>query len=157
MRIIEQNESLLEYKAWMWNLATVPAWSDLIHVILWRNDGFLHSYCNFSKSNAFSENFVRTKFILHKIFFLMSILSSRKTSRMLFNLCWKNCEKQFVWGHDHFEGKGCLATKINTNFFERNEVLNIFHITIFKKNLNNHKKFWGARPYFREWVSDYKN
>ncbi len=30
-------------------------------------------------------------------------------------------------------GRGCLATKININFFERNEVLNIFDTTIFFK------------------------
>ncbi len=56
-------------KPWMWNLATVPAWSNLIHVTLWRNDGFFHSFCPFSKSNAFGENFIRTKFILHNFFF----------------------------------------------------------------------------------------
>ncbi len=41
---------------------------------------------NFSKSNAFSENSIRTKFILHKIFFRMKILLGSKTSRMFFNL-----------------------------------------------------------------------
>ncbi len=35
-------------------------------------------------------------------------------------------------GHDHFEGKGHLVTKINNIiFFVRNEVLNIFNSTIF--------------------------
>ncbi len=64
----------------------------------------------------------------------MSILSSRKTLRMFFNLCWKNCEKSFMGGHDHFEGlRGCLVTNININFFVRNEVLNIFRTTIFSK------------------------
>ncbi len=53
---------------------------------LWRNDGFIHSFCNFSKSNAFNKNLIRTKFILHKIFFRMRILSSSKTSWMLINL-----------------------------------------------------------------------
>ncbi len=52
---------------------------------------------------------------------------------MFFNLCWKNCGKSFVGGHVNFDGKGCLATKININFFVRNEVLNIFHTTIFSK------------------------
>ncbi len=123
----------------MWNLATAPAWSDLLHITLWRNDEFLHSFCNFSKSNAFGENFIRIKFILHKIYFRMSIFSSRKTLRVFFDLCWKNCEKPFVWGQDHFEGKECLATKININFFVRNEFLNIFRITIFSKRKKNSK------------------
>ncbi len=47
---------------------------------LWRNDGFLHSFCNFSKNDAFGKNSSRTKFILHEIFFRLSILSSRLTS-----------------------------------------------------------------------------
>ncbi len=55
----------------------------------------------------------------------MSTLSSRKTLRMFLNLCSKNCEKSFEGGHAR------LATKININFFVRNEDLNIFHITIF--------------------------
>ncbi len=64
----------------------VEPWSDSIHIALWRNDGFLHSIHYFSKSNAFSENLMRMKFILHKIFFRMSILSSSKTSRMFLTL-----------------------------------------------------------------------
>ncbi len=99
------------HSPWMWNLATAPARSDLIYVTSRRNDGFLHSFCNFSKSNAFGENFIRTKFILHNIFFWMSILSSRKTLRMFFNLHWKNCEKPFVGGHGHFDGKGVSSDK----------------------------------------------
>ncbi len=103
-------------KSWMWNSATAPAWSDQIHVTLWRNDGFLHSLCNFSKNNAFGKNFIRTKFILHKIFFRMSILLRRKalrrkTSWMFFNLCWKNCDKPFVGGYDHFERKEVSGAK----------------------------------------------
>ncbi len=104
-------------KPWIWNLETAPAWFDLIYVTSWRNDGILHWLCNFSKSNAFGENFRRTKFILHKIFFRIGILSSRKISWMFF-----------------LRGRTCLVTKININFFVRNEVLNIFHITIFSKN-----------------------
>ncbi len=118
----------------MRNFATAPAWSNLIHVTLGRNYGFLHPFCNSSKGNAFDENFVRTKFILHKIFFLMSILSSRKTSQMFFNLHRKNCKKPFVGGHGHFEGKGCLAKKINIKFFVGNLILNIFYIILFSKS-----------------------
>ncbi len=129
---IHSSKASYSIKPWMWNLTTAPAWSNLIHVTLQRNDEFLHIFYNFSKSNAFGKNF-RTKFILHKIFFRMSILSSRKTLRMFFNLCWKICEKPFVGEHDHFEERGCLATKINIMFFVRNEVSNIFHITIKKK------------------------
>ncbi len=122
----ELRQSLLEYKPMNAKLGDCAAWSDLIHVILWRNNGFLHSFCNFSKNNAFGENFIRTKFILHKIFFRMSIRSSKKTSRMFFNLCWKTA-KTYLWGHmTILRGRGCLVTKINTNFFVRNEVLSIF-------------------------------
>ncbi len=117
----------------MWNLATEPLWSDSTHVILWRNDGYLHSFCNFSRSNAFSENFIRMKFILHKIFFQMSILSSRATSQMSFSLWWKSAENHLWEEMIILRGRGCLVVKINTNFFVRNEVLNIFHITIFSK------------------------
>ncbi len=53
----------------MWNLATAPAWSDLIHITLWRNDGFLHLFYNFSKNNAFGKNLIRMKFIVHEISF----------------------------------------------------------------------------------------
>ncbi len=64
----------------------IVLWSDLIHITLWRNDGFIHSFHNFSKCNAFSENLIRTKFILHKIFYQMSMLSSSKTSWIFFAL-----------------------------------------------------------------------
>ncbi len=40
----------------------------------------------FLKKYAFGKNFIRTKFILHKIFSQMSILSSKETSYMFFNL-----------------------------------------------------------------------
>ncbi len=63
--------------------------SDSIHIALSRNNGFLHLFRDFLKSNAFSENLVRIKFILHEIFLWMSILSSSKTSRMFINLHWK--------------------------------------------------------------------
>ncbi len=123
----------------MWNLATVSTWSDLIHVTLWRNDGFLHSFSNFSKNYAFGENFMRIKFILHKIFFRISILSSRKTSRMFFNLCWKNCEKPFVGGNDHFEGKGVYSDKNQNKLFCK------------KWGFEYEKNFLWAWPFFREW------
>ncbi len=102
---------LFNYNPWMWNLATTPTWSDLICLTLWRNDAFLHPFCNFSKSNAFSKNLVRTKFILYKIFFRMSIFSSSKTAWIFFSLRWKNCEKPFVGGHDYFEGKWAFGDK----------------------------------------------
>ncbi len=76
-------QSLLEFEATneeRQHRIFVEPCSDSIHKALWRNDGFLHSFCDFSKSNAFSENFIRTKFILHKIFFQMSIFLSNKTS-----------------------------------------------------------------------------
>ncbi len=68
---------------------------------LWRNNGFLHSSRNFSKSNAFSENLMKTKFILHKIFFRMSTFSNCKTSGT-FNLRWENRGKPVMGGHDRF-------------------------------------------------------
>ncbi len=43
----------------------------------------------------------------------------------------KNVKNLFVGGHDRFEGRVHLATKINITFFVRLEVLNIFHLTIF--------------------------
>ncbi len=64
-------------------------WYDSIHIDLRRNDGFLHLFRDFTESNAFSENLIRMKFILHKIYFRMGILSSSKTSWMFFNLISK--------------------------------------------------------------------
>ncbi len=66
------SKSLLEYKARNVKLAAMSVWSDLIHVTLWRNDGSSHSFSNFSRSTAFGENFIGTKFIFHKIFFRLS-------------------------------------------------------------------------------------
>ncbi len=62
----------------------VEPWSDSIHIALWSN-GFLYSFHDFSKSNAFSKILIRTKYNLHKIFFQKSMLSSSKTSWMFFN------------------------------------------------------------------------
>ncbi len=84
-----QNQSLLEYKAMNVERQCrifVKPWSDSILIALWRNDGLLDSFYNFSNSNRFRENLIRTKFILHKIFFRMSILSCSKTLCMFFNL-----------------------------------------------------------------------
>ncbi len=148
---------------WMWNLATAPAWSDLIHVTLWRNYEFLHSFGNFSKSNAIGENFIRTKFILHKIFLQMSILSSRKTLWMFFNLCWKNCENHLWEDMTILRGSGRLTTKINVNFFVRIEFLNIFHITIFSEKetifckINMKNNFSGAWHFSGNGLSNDKN
>ncbi len=47
----------------------IEPWSNSIHIALWRNDGFLHSFRDFSKSNASNENLIRMKFILHKFSF----------------------------------------------------------------------------------------
>ncbi len=86
---IPVKQNLLEYKAMnveKQRRIFVEPWSDSIHIALRRNNGFLHSFHDFSKSNAFSENFMRTNFILHKILFRMSILSGGKTSWMFSNL-----------------------------------------------------------------------
>ncbi len=56
----------------------IEPWPDSIQIALWKHRGFLHSFHDFSKSNAFSENLTRMKFILHKIFFHMSILQAAK-------------------------------------------------------------------------------
>ncbi len=91
------------------------------------------SFSNFSKSKAFVENFIRTKFILHKKCFLMSIFSSRKISLMFFNLCWKNCEKPFVGGHNHFEGKGASGDKNQYELFCKKWGFKYFSYNIFSK------------------------
>ncbi len=62
-------------------------------------------------------------------------------------------------------GTGCLATKININFFGKNGVLNIFHITIFSKkknkpifsNITEKNYFWGHDHFSENGVSDNKN
>ncbi len=46
----------------------------------------------------------------------------------------KTGKNQFAGGHDCFEGRVCLATKVNITFFVGIEILNIFHLTIFSKN-----------------------
>ncbi len=63
----------------------VEPWSDSIHTTLSRNNKVLHSFHDFSKSNAFSENLIR-KVILYTIFFRMNTLSSSKTSWIFLNL-----------------------------------------------------------------------
>ncbi len=83
------DQSLLEYKATdveRQRFIFVEPLSDSIHIALWRNYGFLHLFHDFSKNYAFSENLIKTNFILHKIFFQMSILSNGKTLWMFFNL-----------------------------------------------------------------------
>ncbi len=133
----------------MWNLATAPAWSDLIHVTLWRNNGLLQSFYNCTKSNAFGENFIRTKFILHKIFFRMSILPSKKTSLIFFSLFWKNCEKLFV----HFEGKGVSGNKNQYKLFCKKWVFKYFLHNNLKKQKKNYifqnKLLLGGMTIFR--------
>ncbi len=114
---IASGQSVLKYKA------TNVKLGNCAHVVrpntgnLRRNDGFLHSFCNLAKNNTFDENFIKTKFILCKIFFQMSIFWSRKTSWMFFNLCWKNCEKLFVRGRDHFKGKGVSGNENQYKLF----------------------------------------
>ncbi len=49
----------------------------------------------FLKKNAFSENLIRTKFILYKIFFRMILLSSSRISWMFFNYIKKNDTSRF--------------------------------------------------------------
>ncbi len=74
-------QSLLEYKAMnvgRQRRILIEPWSGSIRIALWKVDGFLHSFCDFSKSIAFIENLIRTKFILHKIFFRMSIFRAAK-------------------------------------------------------------------------------
>ncbi len=63
--------------------------------------------------------------------------------------------KNHLWeGMTILRGR-CLATKINFNFFVGNKVLNIFHLTIFSKNLiifqnNGGKYFLGRMTIFRK-------
>ncbi len=45
----------------------------------------------------------------------------------------KTAKNPFVRGHDRFERRGRLATKINVTFFVGIDVLNIFHLTTFLK------------------------
>ncbi len=114
-------------------MATVPAWSDLIHVILWRNDGFFHSFCIFSKSNAFGENFIRTKFILHKIFFQLSILSSRKNLCMFLNLHLKMTPLDFqltIITHEGFSQFFLKNTAINLTLLLILPYLTLLYLTI---------------------------
>ncbi len=125
---------------------------------------FLHSFCNFPKSNAFGEDFIRTKFILRKIFFQMSILSNRRTLRMFFNLCWKNCEKSSVGGHDHFEGEGVPSIKNKYKFFCEKWCFEYFSYNNFFKKKNTifskitvENNFWGHDHFSGNWVSDDKN
>ncbi len=123
----------------MWNLATAPTRSGIIHVTLRRNDGFSHSFHNFSRSNAFGENFIITRFIFHKIFFRISILLSWKTSRMFSNLYWKKLRKTIFGRVWLFWG-------------ERSVSLGCIYILLTLKNKKNFHSptlmFWG---YVIEW------
>ncbi len=134
-------------KPWMWNLATAPVWSDLIHVTLWRNYGFSHSFGNFSKSNAFGENFIRTKFILHKIFSRMSTLSRRKYHADIFQFMFEKIVKNHLWlDITILRGRGCLATKININLFCEKWGFEYFsYNNFFKKNKKRNNIFQNNR------------
>ncbi len=64
----------------------------------------------------------------------------------------KNCKKPF--SPSLLKGRGRLATKMNRTFFMENEVLNIFHWTVFLKKAVFLEKmgknnFWGTWPFFR--------
>ncbi len=52
----------------------VVLWFDSIHIGLWRNDGFLHFFRDFSKSNAISKNFK------NEVYLLLNFLSNEYTS-----------------------------------------------------------------------------
>ncbi len=49
------------------------------------------------------------------------------------------------------KGRGCLGTKMNITFFMRNDVLNIFYLTIFSKRINilgkNVEKIFGVHDH----------
>ncbi len=128
---------------------------------LMRNYGFLHSFCNFSKSNAFGENYIRTKFIPPKIFFWMSILSSRKTLWIFFNFCSKNCKKLFATrGHDRFQGKGVSGDKNQYKPYCRKWGFKYFSLNnFFKKKFQNNreKNFWEPNHFSGNEVWDNKN
>ncbi len=115
---------------------------------LLRNNGFLHSFRNFWKSNAFSKNLIRTNFILHKSFFRMSIFSSSKISWMFFNLRWRNCKKHLWEDISLLRGRGRLVAKINITLFCRKWGFEYFSLKNFfkKKNTfqnNAEKNFFG--------------
>ncbi len=105
---------------------------------------------------------IRTKFILHKIFFRMSILLSSKTSWMFFNLWWKNCEKPFVGGCDHFEGKWASGYKNQYNLFCRKWGFKYFSFNNFLKKKTifskiTEKNFLGYDHFSGNGTSDNKN
>ncbi len=141
----------------MWNLATAPMWSDLIHATLGRNDGFLYSFCNFSKSNTCGENFIRTKFILHKLFFWMRILSSRKTSCCSLIYVEKILKTHFMGGYDHFKEKKLSGDKKQYKLFCKKWGFEYFSYNNFSKRKTIFSKitmknnFWEAWPFLREW------
>ncbi len=125
-----------------WKLGSASSWSDLIHITLWRNDGFLHSFHNFLKSNAFGENLIRTKFILHKIFFQVSILSSNKILWMLFNLHSKMTLLVFqfiIITHD----KLMTVFTISAQFF-----------MIFSDFVERNKDYSSIFDFRRKWVGE---
>ncbi len=142
-------------KPWIWNLATVPAWSDLIYVTLWRNDGFSHSFYNFSKVMHLAKILLEQSLFAIKFSFEWVYFQTKKPRCMFFNLCWKNCEKPFTRGHDHFEGKGSSGDKNQYKLFCKKWDFKDFYKTIFSKKkiskINAKSNFWGIRPFFREW------
>ncbi len=79
---------------------------------------------------------------------------------MFFNLRWKNCEKSFVGGRDHFE-KGVAGDKNQYEHFARNEILNIFHLTIFSRKTifskitkkNNFREEWPFLQGMGRWMT----
>ncbi len=67
----------------------------------------------------------------------------------------KTAKNLFVGGHDRFEGRGRLATKINITIFVGIALLNIFHLTTFSEKtiffkITAKNYFWWAWPFLRE-------
>ncbi len=141
------NQSLLEYKAMnveRQRCIFVELWYDSMLIILWRNNGFLHVFHDFWKSNAFSKNFVRTKLFSIKFSSEWVYFRARKTRCS--SIYVEKIVKNHLWEDiTILRGRGCLATKININFFVRNKVLNIFHITIFSKKKERKNIFQNNR------------
>ncbi len=137
-----------EYETWQLRLRGPT----LIHVTVWRNGGLLHFFRNFSKSNAFSKNLIRTKFILHKILCRISILSSSRTSWMFF-IYIEKIVKNYLWEDIIvLRGRGVWRQK-SIFFFQGNENLNIFHFTIFSKK--TFLKIFSETSRFRTFLREF--
>ncbi len=118
---------------------------------------FLHLFHDCSKSNIFSENLIKTKFILHKISFRMSIFSSSETLANVLQFTFKNNAPRFsVYNNYYCHETGRSFEPIFMKFTRLVRVLT--QVNLFLKTIGPIEPLiWGrCSPQLVFWLSKKK-